>query len=72
MVLDKRPRAIDLGLKIGILPSGSNNTITDVPDVSVGHVTLKYGDGPLIEGQGPVRTGVTVAVSYTHLRAHET
>ena len=62
MVLDVRPRATDLGLKIGILPRGSNNTITDVPDVSVGHVTLNYGDGPLIEGQGPVRTGVTVVM----------
>ena len=62
MVLEKRPRATDLGLKIGILPLGSNNTITDVPDVSVGHVTLKYGDGPLIVGQGPVRTGVTVVL----------
>jgi D-aminopeptidase len=62
MVLDKRPRATDLGLKIGILPSGRNNTITDVPDVSVGHVTLNYVDGPLVVGQGPVRTGVTVVL----------
>ncbi len=38
---------------------GSLNAITDVPGVLVGLVTLVSGDGPLVQGQGPVRTGVT-------------
>ena len=55
-----RPRAADLGLNIGILPRGPHNTITDVPGVTVGHVTLIQGDGALEVGKGPIRTGVTV------------
>ena len=39
--------------------SGELNAITDVREVEVGHVTLIEGDGKLIVGQGPVRTGVT-------------
>lgn len=38
---------------------GENNAITDVANVEVGYCTLIRGDGPLIVGQGPVRTGVT-------------
>jgi len=38
------------------------NAITDVLGVRVGHTTLIAGDGPLVVGQGPVRTGVTVVV----------
>jgi D-aminopeptidase len=38
---------------------GPNNAITDVPGVAVGYTTLIEGDGPLVVGQGPVRTGVT-------------
>jgi D-aminopeptidase len=30
----------------------------------VGHTTLFSGDGPLVVGQGPVRTGVTVIVPH--------
>ena len=55
-----RPRAADLGLDTGILPRGPHNTITDVPGVTVGHVTLIQGDGALEVGKGPIRTGVTV------------
>ena len=55
-----RPRATDLGLKIGLLPQGPDNTITDVPGVTVGHVTLVQGEGtPDVDGR-PIRTGVTV------------
>jgi D-aminopeptidase len=36
------------------------NAITDVPGVRVGHTTLISGSGPLVVGQGPIRTGVTV------------
>jgi len=38
---------------------GPNNAITDVAGVSVGYTTLISGDGPLVVGQGPVRTGIT-------------
>ena len=33
-------RARDLGLAVGQLPTGQRNKITDVPGVSVGHVTI--------------------------------
>jgi len=35
------------------------NGITDVAGVEVGHSTIIEGDGPLVIGEGPVRTGVT-------------
>ena len=59
-----RPRAIDLGIKIGFMPQGVNNSITDVPEVSVGHVTLIEGEGSLRIGHGPVRTGVTAILPH--------
>ena len=57
---DGRARARDLGIRIGRLAPGRWNTITDVAGVRVGHTTLIWGDGPLVVGRGPVRTGVTV------------
>ncbi len=56
-----KPRARDLGLSIlvGGVP-GALDAITDVAGVEVGHTTLVSGDGPLVAGKGPVRTGVTV------------
>ena len=58
-------RARDLGLTIGLLPTGPFNAITDVDGVRVGHTTLVVGDaGPLVVGQGPVRTGVTVVIPH--------
>ncbi len=47
-------------MEIGVLPSGPNDAITDVSGVRVGHATILRGEGPLIVGEGPVRTGVTV------------
>ncbi len=38
---------------------GPLNAITDVPGVEVGYCTIVRGEGPLVVGQGPVRTGVT-------------
>ncbi len=58
----QRIRARDLGLTFGQLQPGPLNAITDVPGVKVGQVTLSRGEGPLIPGEGPVRTGVTVIV----------
>lgn len=47
----RRPRARELGVAPGVLPTGPHNAITDVEGVRVGHATL-------IEGED-VRTGVT-------------
>jgi D-aminopeptidase len=57
-------RARDLGIRIGRLDPGPLDAITDVAGVRVGHTTLIRGDGPLVVGQGPVRTGVTVIVPH--------
>ncbi|MEE4145809.1 MAG: P1 family peptidase [Halieaceae bacterium] len=38
---------------------GDCNAITDVPGLEVGYCTLIEGEGPLVVGQGPVRTGIT-------------
>lgn len=38
---------------------GPLNAITDVAGVTIGYKTLIDGDGPLVVGKGPVRTGVT-------------
>jgi D-aminopeptidase len=46
------------------LEPGLHNVITDVPGVRVGHTTLISGDGPLRQGEGPVRTGVTVVIPH--------
>jgi D-aminopeptidase len=54
-----RPRAREAGIQIGSLPVGPNNAITDVPGVRIGHTTLIDGEGKLVIGSGPVRTGVT-------------
>src|SRR5260370_24581055 len=52
------PRARDLGIPFDGRP-GPLNAITDVAGVEVGHATIIRGDGKLIVGRGPVRTGVT-------------
>ncbi len=57
-------RARDLGVSIGEGTPGPFNAITDVDGVRVGHTTLISGDGPLVVGVGPVRTGVTVIVPH--------
>ncbi len=61
----QRPRARDLGIQIGTLPTGTHNAITDVKGVLVGHVTLIEGSGDLVVGKGPVRTGVTAIVPHS-------
>ncbi|MBI5244247.1 MAG: P1 family peptidase [Elusimicrobia bacterium] len=55
-------RARNLGILIGRFPPGPYDAITDVKGVKVGHLTLSSGEGALIPGKGPVRTGVTVVV----------
>ncbi|HEY0762855.1 MAG TPA: P1 family peptidase [Pyrinomonadaceae bacterium] len=53
-----RPRGRDLGIPFPGR-TGPNNAITDVSGIAVGHVTLIEGEGKLIPGKGPIRTGVT-------------
>jgi D-aminopeptidase len=50
----EKPRARQLGIEIGPLPTGQHNAITDVAGVTVGHRTVIAGED--------VRTGVTVIV----------
>src|SRR5581483_173269 len=52
-----RPRASDLGLKVGILPAGPLDAITDVSGVTVGHQTIIRGDN--------IRTGVTAILPHS-------
>lgn len=49
-----RPRARDLGLVVGVFPTGPHNAITDVAGVKVGHATIMEGDD--------IRTGVTAII----------
>jgi len=49
-------RARDYGIKIGVIPTGAFNSITDVPGVRVGHTTLIKADS--------VRTGATVIIPH--------
>ena len=53
-----RPRGRELGIPFPG-QTGPLNAITDVPGIAVGHVTLIEGEGKLIPGKGPIRTGVT-------------
>jgi len=51
-----RPRASELGLKVGILPTGPLDAITDVAGVKVGQTTIIRGDN--------IRTGVTAILPH--------
>ena len=59
-----RPRCRAIGVSIGRMVPGPLNAITDVPGVAVGHVTLISGEGSLVPGEGPVRTGVTAILPH--------
>ena len=56
-----KPRARDLGIPFDGT-TGTLNAITDVAGVEVGLVTLISGEGKLVTGKGPVRTGVTAVL----------
>jgi D-aminopeptidase len=56
MRADERPRARDLGIRIGIFEPGTHNAITDVAGVRVGQTTV-------VEGEG-IRTGVTAILPH--------
>jgi D-aminopeptidase len=51
-------RARELGIPLDGIP-GDLNAITDIKGVEIGQVTLISGNGKLVVGKGPVRTGVT-------------
>src|SRR5512135_1806132 len=59
--LSAQTRARDLGIPFDGA-AGRLNAITDVAGVEVGHATIIRGSGPLVVGQGPVRTGVTAVL----------
>ncbi len=52
----RRPRVREVGVKVGILPVGPLNAITDVAGVLVGHTTIWRGDN--------IRTGVTAVLPH--------
>ncbi len=54
------PRAADLPVRIGLLPSGPTASVLDVPGVGVGHATVWRDEDPPPAGRGIARTGVTV------------
>jgi D-aminopeptidase len=58
LLAETKPRARDLGVPFDGTP-GKYNAITDVKGVEVGDTTLISGEGKLVVGKGPVRTGVT-------------
>src|SRR5258708_6256768 len=56
-----KPRARAAGVPLDGVP-GPLNAITDVAGVAVGHSTIISGEGKLVVGTGPVRTGVTAVL----------
>src|SRR5216110_34191 len=58
-------RARDLGVPFDGTP-GPLNAITDVAGVEVGYTTIIRGEGKLVIGKGPVRTGVTAIIPRGH------
>jgi D-aminopeptidase len=53
---EDRPRLRDLGVEVGVLPTGPMDAITDVAGVRVGHATVVRGDD--------IRTGVTAVLPH--------
>lgn len=53
------PRARDLGIVIGTLPTGATNSVLDVAGVGLGHATVHRDEPAPPEGRGVARTGVT-------------
>jgi D-aminopeptidase len=54
------PRASDLGIRIGHLPSGATGSVHDVPGVGMGHTTVMRDEPAPPSGRGTARTGVSV------------
>ena len=60
--MKEQKRLRDYGITIGRLPTGEKNSITDVPGVKVGHVTLD---------DGKIKTGVTAVIPHERDLFHE-
>lgn len=56
MQKNQRPRAGDVGVRVGVLPTGAQNAITDVAGVRVGHTTITRGES--------IRTGTTAILPH--------
>jgi D-aminopeptidase len=56
MQKNTRPRAREAGVRVGVLPTGASNAITDVAGVRVGHTTIVRGSD--------IRTGVTAVLPH--------
>ena len=56
------PRARDLGIVVGTLPTGPTNSVLDVPGVGLGHTTVHRDEPAPPAGRGVARTGVSVLV----------
>ena len=54
--MEQCARARDVGIEVGVIPTGPLNAITDVSGVRVGHTTLIRSDN--------VRTGVTAVLPH--------
>lgn len=54
---NRRPRAREAGVRVGVLPVGPLNAITDVAGLTVGHTTIIRGDN--------IRTGVTAILPHS-------
>src|SRR6266478_1637570 len=61
----KEIRARDIGIPFEGM-AGKFNAITDVAGVEVGYTTIIRGEGKLVVGKGPVRTGVTAILPRGH------
>jgi len=59
-----RKRLRELGIVIGRMAPGPLDAITDVKGVRVGQVTIVRGEGRLVPGKGPARTGVTAILPH--------
>jgi D-aminopeptidase len=56
MTQNQRPRAREAGVRVGVLPAGALDAITDVAGVRVGHKTVVRGEN--------IRTGVTAILPH--------
>lgn len=62
--MQKRMRAREMGIILGEIAPGPTNSLVDVAGVRVGHVSLVRGEGELVRGVGPVRTGVSAILPH--------
>lgn len=57
------PRARELGITIGTMPTGRTNSVLDVAGVGLGHATVVRDEPAPPQGRGVARTGVSVLVA---------